>query len=169
MSQIGKLHTPRFIRPLNTDLSLLHFNARSIKSKFSDISAELSALDLFTDVIFITKIWLSPHSISNHYILPGYSVFHSFRSDKGGGGALIFIRDGIPSAQLSPDVTPNNAYYVCTVTASQGRNRVLLLAIYKPTSTTTVGTDEMCDHIENLAMHYNNIVMAGYFNFSGMQ
>ena len=27
----------------------------------------------------------------------------------------------------------------------------------------------MCDHIENFAMHYNNIVMAGNFNFSGMQ
>ena len=163
------MHTPSYIKPLNTDFSLLHFNARSIKCKFSDISAELSALDLFTNVIFITETWLSPHSMSNHYILPGYSVFHSFRSNKGGGGALIFIRDGIPSAQLSPDVTPNNAYNACAVTASQGRNRELLLAVYRPTSTTTVGTDEMCDHIDNFAMHYNNIVMAGDFNFSGTQ
>ena len=124
---------------------------------------------MFTDVIFLTETWLSPHSMSNHYTLPGYSIFHSFRSGKGGEGALIFIRDSIPSAQLSPDVTPNNANNVCVVTASQGRNRVLLLAVYRPTSTTTVGTDEMCDHIDNFAMHYNNIVMAGDFNFSGMQ
>ena len=124
---------------------------------------------MFTDVIFITETWLSPHSMSNHYTLPGYSVFHSFRSDKRGGGALIFIQNGIPSAQLSPDVTPNNAYNVCAVTAGQRRNRVLLLAVYRPTSTTTVGTNEMCDHIDNFAMHYNNIVIAGDFNISGMQ
>ena len=27
----------------------------------------------------------------------------------------------------------------------------------------------MCDHIDNFAMHYNDIVMAGDFNFFGMQ
>ena len=138
-------------------------------SKSSDISAELSALDLLVDVIFITETWLSPHSLPSQYTLPRYSVFHSFRSDKESAGAFIFMRDGIPSAQLSPDVTPNNAYNVCAATVGQGRNRMLLLAVYSPKSTTTVHTDEMCDHIDNFAMHYSNIVMAGDFNFSSIQ
>ena len=46
---------PAIYDHLSTDLSLMHFNARSIKCTFSDISAKLSALDLFTDVIFITE------------------------------------------------------------------------------------------------------------------
>ena len=121
------------------------------------------------DVIFITETWLSPHGIPSHYTFPGYNVFHSLRSDKGDRAALIFIRDGISSAQLSTDVTLNNAYNVCAVTVDQGRNRVLLLAIYRSTPTTTVGTDEMSDHIENFAMHYSNIVMTSDFNFSSMQ
>ena len=84
LSFIEKLQTT--YSPLHTttehrSLSLLHFNARSIKCKFSDISAELSALDLLADVIFITETWLSLHSIPSQCSLPGCSVFHSFRND----------------------------------------------------------------------------------------
>ena len=128
----------------------------------------MCALDLLADIIFIIETWLSPQNLPSQYTFPVYSVFHTFRSEKGGGGALIFIRDSIPSAQLSPDVTPKNAYNVCAVSVGQGRNRTLL-AVYRPKSTTIVDTDEMCNHIDNFAMHYNNIVMASDFNFSGMQ
>ena len=40
--------------------------------------------------------------------LPGYDSSHSYRSNKGGGGAALFIREDIPSSQLSEEVTPNN-------------------------------------------------------------
>lgn len=73
-----------------------------------------------------------PDCALDHYYLPGYSAFHNIRRVKGGGGASIYARENIPITQLHCNVTPNNAYNLCTVTFGYGRSVLtLLIAVYK--------------------------------------
>ena len=84
--------TPQHVSPHSNNFSLLHFNARLIKCKFQDIAAELAALNLLVDVISVTESWLSQSAVADIHSLPSYNSFHSYRNDKDGGGAAVFIR-----------------------------------------------------------------------------
>ena len=56
-----------------------------------------------------------------------------------------------------------------TTTIGQGRQRTLLLAVYRPDWADTADTEALCDCIDRLVSRYDNVIMAGDFNFPGMQ
>ena len=58
---------------------------------------------------------------------------------------------------------------MCAATISQGRQRTLLLAVYRPDWADTADTEALCDCIDRLVSRYDNVIMAGDFNFPGMQ
>jgi endonuclease/exonuclease/phosphatase (EEP) superfamily protein YafD len=159
---------PRKPLTVKSNITVLHFNVRSIRSysKFHEAAADLSIVS--TDFILITETWLSPDCVLDHYYLPGYSAFHNIRRDKGGGGASIYARENIPITQLHCDVTPNNAYNVCAVTFGFGRSKTLLMAVYKADWASSSDVKEMCELIDNLISRHDNVIMAGDFNFPAM-
>ena len=145
---------------------MLHFNACSIVRKFDEIKHELTILD--TDVIFITETWLSPHSSHSLYGLSGYSAFHNYRLDKTGGGASVYVRNNLFAVPFSDNVTPNGTFNICAVTFGQGLGKTLLLAVYKAPWASANDVESMCDVIDSLVSLFSRVVMAGDFNFPGM-
>ena len=145
---------------------MLHFNARSIVRKFDNIKHELTILDI--DIIFITETWLSPHSSHSLYGLSGYSAFHNYRLDKTGCGAPVYVRNNLFAAPLSDSVTPNGAFNIYAVTFGQGLGKTLLLAVYKAPWASANDVESMCDVIDSLVSRFSHIVIAGDFNFPGM-
>ena len=76
---------------------------------------------LLADILFISETWLSPNCSLNLYNIPTYKSFHNVRQGKPGGGASIYIHDNFPSAQLSNDISSNNAFKISAVTIGQGK------------------------------------------------
>ena len=145
---------------------MLHFNTRSIVCKFDEVKNELTSLD--TDIIFITETWLSPRSAHCLYGLSSYNVFHNYRSDKSGGGASLYVRDNLFAAPLSDNITPNEAFNISAITIGQNHGKVLLLAVYKAPWASDNDVESMCDVIDSLVSRFSRVVMAGDFNFPGM-
>lgn len=148
-----------------SNITVLHFNVRSIRSysKFHQAAADFSIVS--TDFTLITETWLSADCVLDHYYLPGYNAFHNIRTDKGVGGASIYAREKISITQLHYDVTPNNAYNACAVTFSFGRSKTLLMAVYKAEWASSPDVNEMCELIDNLISRHDNVIMTGDFDF----
>lgn len=77
-------------------LKVCHINIRSIKA-----TGKLDLLKLFLeekpiDVLTVSEIWLKPSISDSEVFINGYSCVRRDRLNKGGGGIMIYIRDGIP-------------------------------------------------------------------------
>ena len=73
---------------IETKLNLLHFNARSIVRKWSEITAELDSLNFKFDMCCICETWLSV-DIVDRYSYHVYVNFSNCRDTLNGGGVLI--------------------------------------------------------------------------------
>ena len=145
---------------------MLNFNARSIVRKFDEIQHELTILD--TEIIFITETWLFSYSSHSLYGLSGYSAFHNYGRDKTGDGASIYVRNNLFEASLSDNVMPNGAFNICAVTFGQSHGKTLLLTVYKAPWASANNVESMYNVIDSLVSRLSRVVIAGDFNFPGM-
>ena len=70
-------------------LTLIHFNARSLKANFKKITDYLAELDLQFDIIAISETWAELDLISD-YNINNYSGYHITRCDRRGGDLAIY-------------------------------------------------------------------------------
>ena len=75
----------------NTDLAIIHINARSICSNFDQFCALFTILKHKFDIICISETWLD-ESLCNLYNFEDYHAYHSHRSTRGGGSS-IYVRN----------------------------------------------------------------------------
>ena len=75
-----------------SNLSIIHFNARSLIKNFDDIKYYLLSSNSKYDVIIISETWFKINN-KDLYQLNGYKVAHTIRNIKRGGGVSIYIRD----------------------------------------------------------------------------
>ena len=72
-------------------LSLIHFNCRSIKSKFEELKEYLNSLHTRFDIICISESWLTCEDNLLDYTLDNYDVLNTNRNNKRGGGVVIYV------------------------------------------------------------------------------
>ena len=58
---------------------------------------------------------------------------------------------------------------MCSVTIGSAGNKSLVIAVYRTPCTTQEDTEELYDHIDQIAVKFNKIVIAGDFKFLKMQ
>ena len=75
-----------------TDLSLLHFNSRSLKKNGSRAKIELDHLQWKFPVIAVTETWTTEED-TNTIFFPGYSTILKSRSYDHHGGVGLFLND----------------------------------------------------------------------------
>ena len=66
---------------MKTELSFIHFNARSLSSNFKYISNFLTELNITFDLITISETWSNTHNVDDYH-LKGYDVCHKVRNNK---------------------------------------------------------------------------------------
>ena len=76
------------------ELSIIHFNARSLNANFLKIYDYLIGLSLNFDIIAISEIWIQSDSIAEFQI-NGYELFSVRRETKGGGGVVLYVKQDI--------------------------------------------------------------------------
>lgn len=81
-------------KDLNKDntISLLHVNARSLSSNFDDLYNLTNSFNHEFEFIAITETWLPSHVPTSMFGLNGYTLEHTGRNNRRGGGVGIYVK-----------------------------------------------------------------------------
>lgn len=75
---------------LNSGLSVIHFNSRSLKANFEYIVDVLHNSKITFNIITISESWMNADKY-DEYKIKGYEFLHVDRTNKRGGGVAPFI------------------------------------------------------------------------------
>ena len=79
-------------------LKCFYTNARSLRNKKDELFSYIIEENL--DIVCITESWVNEKQFNEtrgEYELEGYTIYLSQRTDRIGGGLIIYIRNTIPS------------------------------------------------------------------------
>ena len=147
---------------ISNNLSVLYFNARSIKNKIAEFQARVNVEK--PHIIAITESWLDD-SFNDGEVFPSdYSVFRNDRNRRGGGVALGILT--VLNPVLKSDFLSSGLEIVWAEFDSvQGKN--LFGVYYRPPSQYINGLDILDDNlskIQALGRFYNLCTLVGDFN-----
>ena len=74
-------------------VSVIHFNCRSLKANYDEICQLLSELEYKFDVIAMSETWFKDNYLTDIYNIEGYNMFTCNRKNKLGGGVLLYISE----------------------------------------------------------------------------
>ena len=75
---------------MNTNFSIIYFNARSLVKNDNEITNYLNSLNHKFNVIVISETWLNVYN-KYLYFIDDYNNMHITRDHKRGGGISLFI------------------------------------------------------------------------------
>ena len=111
-------------------MSILYTNARSTILKRSHLLTH--ARTEKPDFIMITESWLNirdKHLLAE-VAIPGYNVFEKCRTEKNGGGVLIYAKNAIEATKIDKiDVEPCDSLYV---EIKRNNKKYILGVVYRP-------------------------------------
>ena len=148
-------------------LTLMHFNVRSLINKFDEVSTEIAIHQ--PNFVGITETWLSAKHLNGSYQLSCYNSYTNCRKSKTGDGTMLLVDSQIPSIQLTPDVTDNDAYNLCAAAIGNWRNTMSIVSAYRAPWASREDTIQICEQIDTLAMRFERIIVTGDFNLPKIQ
>ena len=143
-------------------LSLVHINAQSIPAHYTDLLTSFGTG--IVDCILISETWLKPSLSSTSYSLPGFQLFRNDRTERGGGGVGIYLRNNIPASVVSCSSSQSvgSLEYLFLV-VELNHKKLLLGVLYSPNDKVNYfGALE--DVLENLLCQYDHIICMGDLN-----
>lgn len=78
----------------NETLSIIHQNIRSIRKNFDSLIANLSSLNIYPEIIFLTETHIYDHE-STLFSLNGYNHFANCNNSYKCGGVSLFVKCNI--------------------------------------------------------------------------
>ena len=141
---------------------LLLINARSIVNKISFLR-DLSALET-PHFILITETWATDDTQDIVLFINNYKLFRSDRTDRRGGGCIIYIHNSITATLINdPKLTgTHDSIWISTILSC---TNLLLGCIYRPPNSSCSQSQELIN-----VMHYASLlpqqckIVAGDFN-----
>lgn len=85
----------RDLNPNHCNLSLFHFNARSLNRHANDVIDYLATLDHHFNIYGFTETWFKCNENANLVDLEGYTAINCNREGRTGGGASLFVDNNI--------------------------------------------------------------------------
>ena len=76
----------------------MHENIHSFGNIFDEFHSFASELNQAADLIVLSETWFSANTCHDVH---GYTVFHTYRADKTGGGVPVFIRNCYTSTHVA--------------------------------------------------------------------
>ena len=151
-----------------SDLKILHLNIRSLKSNDDYFSAFLSELKCNFDVICLTESWLTEDT-KQLYNFPGFTAYHSLRSNNQAGGGVTVLVSGSYCVKLLTEHT------VCTrqieslfleLTHRKSKQMLILGTVYKPPDSDTIlFTNVLCRYLSQvIGGSKSDCILCGDFN-----
>jgi len=114
-------------------------------------------------VLVLTETWFSADNATE---VDGYNAYHSYRTDKVGGGVSVYVSDNLASKQLHNLALIGDAYEVCAASVCFGSELVYILGTYRPPS--DADFEQQLDTFVHLLADFNvqskKVFIAGDFN-----
>ena len=144
---------------VNKDPSIIHINARSIKSKLDLIEAEYSDADFIT----VSETWLSCDDLNSNIMLPNFHppVRHDRETDAHGGVA-IYVKSNLIN-KPRPDLIINDLEAVWVETRLR-QERFLIGSFYRPPNSPVRYWDLISDSIRQVSNLGIKFIILGDFN-----
>ena len=147
--------------------SILNFNARYTCNKFDEISIEIKSVG--ARIVCITETWITSVANKQPYKLDGFDSYFSCRKDKTGGGAMVLADCSLPAIQLTPEITPNDAFNVCAISLGCQRTKSVIVVVYRAPWADYGDTKALLVHKENIcARSTEQLIIVGDFNLPSM-
>ena len=140
----------------------MYLNARSINNKM-DILKSYSG-DIKPGIIAITETWAKPETPDGFFTIPGYKLFRNDRSDRRGGGVMIYVNETVGSSQIHFSSHVEFEFISCKLHLSNS-NFAGVICIYRPPNITDTGDVNLINVIDTfLSFNYAYNIIIGDFN-----
>lgn len=152
----------KFCKSKQKNLFIVHSNIRSYYKNGDELIATLSQLDNAVDILALSETWFSE---DYHTGVNGYSSFHSYRTNKRGGGISLFVKNCY-NASIIPEFTyVSDIIELCTVKVDIKEYELYVIGVYRPPNKSNVDlvTEKIKDVLDGFDRN-KNIVLIGDFN-----
>lgn len=152
---------------VNTSLSLLHLNARSLNSKFCEFERLLSGLNVHFDVIAISETWFDKYTNLPSFALDGYTLYQSARANKQGGGVALYVSNNLRCQSVVISTVDNIFESITVHLISKQHKQFVVSCVYRaPGSCITTFCEHLRPIIANLFKSKNSMYVCGDFNIN---
>ena len=133
-----------------------------MRNKFTDMEEVVFTENY--DIIGVTETWLNTESrdFLAEYTLPGYTVFEKSRTNRNGGGVLLYVKEHLNPVQLPKSEIANVDSLYLLLKDNHGKKIVIGL-IYRPPAQPVHTDREIYEQISEIC-NTEDIVMMGDFN-----
>ena len=136
-------------------------NINSIRNKFDQLI--LSIKDNI-DVLVLTETKLDDTFPTSQFMISGFSKPYRRDRNKNGGGILIYVRDSIPSKELSNHNLPDDIESIF-VELNFRKSKWLLMGTYHPPSQSdSYFFNKVSNSLDMYISKYENVLLTGDFN-----
>ena len=148
----------------NPNLSLIHFNSRSLFKNHDAISEFLCTSYCDFTISAVTETWLHQDIPSSLIDIPGYNFIRNDRPNKRGGGVGIYIKEGI-SYKIHTELNKfSENFETLFIDANFEGENYLIGVLYRPPDNPV---KPFIDDLSNLLDHvstYSKCYLLGDFN-----
>ena len=142
-------------------LIIAYLNINSTRNKFEQLEFLVSKN---VDVLIIAETKLDDTFPTGQFLLPGFKVPIRLDRNKNGGGILAYIREEVPSKDLSEFNYPKDIECV-TIEINLHKSKWVLFGIYRPPcQKETYFLEEIGKAIDHYSHNYENFIVIGDFN-----
>ena len=145
-------------------LIVFHQNIRSFNCNYDSLSCFLKKLKCSIDVIILTETWFSEGLCQN---IEGYKAYHTYRSNRTGGGISIYVKKNLCSSAHENLSNTDNFCESCVVEISPNikntKENITIFGIYRPPNSSL---PIFIDYINNVLTEHSqkSIAFIGDFN-----
>ena len=150
----------------NSDLILLHINARSLSKNLDNIREILQHITTGPEIIGITETKISQKSDVNSLSLPGYNFFH-VDSTISAGGVGIYVKSSL-SFSVRHDITLKDddceSVWIELKTKGKIKKSIVGIVYRHPRNTLAAFTDNFGEVLHSIEQKNMNFYITGDFN-----
>ena len=141
----------------NKAFSILHLNCRSIKKNFAKLIILLKSLETDIDILAISETWLceNEHKL---FDIPGYTCTFISRSEKGGGGVGLYVKNKhtfklLGSISKCSKIYPTNTVDSIFIQIDNGKqkNAVIGCVYNPPGNNANIFNNYLCNILKDIS------------------
>ena len=155
---------------MNTNFSIIHFNARSLVKNYNEITNYLNSLNHKFNVIVISETWLNVYN-KDLYFIEDYNNIHITRDHKRGGGISLFIIKKLKYISIDALFTTSpNQFDMVTVKIIIPKSKdIIISGIYKYPEFDIINFSDIIYNLFNTFTTDNILYLCGDFNIDILQ
>ena len=118
------------------------------------------------DIVCITESWLNTveRDYLAEYSVPGYIMFEKSRTNRNGGGVLLFVKENLNPISLSKPQIPNIDISYILLRNNKG-SKIILTLLYRPPAQSVPIDRQLYEQLAELCDNHDTVIL-GDFNLA---